>query len=443
VREKFCYLSVLASGILLMALVFPRLGWAQYLDDVGGSQSGTTSMAPISAETPSGYQNGRRIVPGPPVQPVAVSRPESWPGGSAQNSSVVEQYRQSSPRSSGTGEYSNWPRVSAEAPKELYEDTTILARVGSEAIFAYEITAGLDDILARYKDKVPPSQLEAQRTLMIKQRLKSRIESKLIYQDAKRTIPAEGMTNVEKQISKYFESSELPNMLKRGGVETIKELDEKLRGMGTSLEREKRAYIERSLAQQWLRQQIKHDEEITYDQMLKYYKEHQAEFEKPARARWEELLVRFSQYSSKPEAYKAIARLGNQVLAGVPLAEAAKNGSPGAAAEGETHDWTTQGSLVCEELDEAIFGLPVGALSRIIESKIGYHIVRVVERAQSEVTPFLAAQVEIKEKILAERTAKQLEEYLTRLEDKTPIWTIYDGDQRNLRLAERFKDLPR
>lgn len=338
----------------------------------------------------------------------------------------------------------NSPRGFPAAPMELYQGTEILARVGSEAIFAYEITGGIDEILERYKDKVPPRQLEMQRTLMIKQRLKNRIETKLVYQDAKRTIPAEGLANVDKQISQYFETTELPNMLKRGGVETIKELDEKLRAMGSSLEGQKKAFIEETLAKQWLHEQIKKDEEITFDQMLKYYKEHQAEFEKPARARWEELTVNFSKYPGKAVAYNALAQMGNQVLAGAAFAQVAKTGSQGAtAAQGGIHDWTTQGSLVCDELDRALFALPVGALSPIIESKTGCHIICAVERTEKQVTPFLAAQVEIKEKILAQRTAKQLQDYLNRLEDKTPVWTIYDGDQKNLRMAERFKDLPR
>ena len=73
-------------------------------------------------------------------------------------------------------------------------------------------------------------------------------------------------------------------MQKRSKVESAKELDQKLRSLGSSLEREKKTFIERTLAQQWVHQQIKPNEEITYDQMLKYYKEHQSEFETPAQS---------------------------------------------------------------------------------------------------------------------------------------------------------------
>ena len=393
----------------------------------GDNQLGVTPMSPTSDPAPR-YDNQRQVVPGPPVQPAAVSRPASWPGGPLpENQSVT----------AGPP-----PQSTQESPVELFEGTTILARVGSEAIFAYEIIGSVNEVLEKYKDKIPPSQFDTQRTLLIKQRLMSRIESKLIYMDAKASIPAEGLANVDKQITKYFDSTELPNMLKRSGVASAKELDQKLRSLGSSLDREKKSFIERTVSQQWVRQQIKRDEEITYDQMLKYYRAHISEFEKPAQAKWEEIMVQFANFPSKAEAYEAVARLGNQVVAGADFAEVAKNGSQGVtAADGGKYKWTTKGSLKYEEIDRTIFALPTGQLSPIIESEKGYHIIRVTERAETEVTPFLTAQVDIKEKIVQERTDKQLQEYLARLEDKTPIWTIYDGQRKDLRISDRLKEL--
>jgi len=416
VKQKKFHHFYLLIGILLVTAAVPRFGLAADYADPGDNRLGVTPMGPMTEPAPR-YDNERMIVPRPPVQPNAVSRPASWPGGAAPAAQTIT-----------AGPV---PQSTPESPVELFEGTTILARVGSEAIFAYEIIGGVNEILEKYKDKIPPSQFDMQRAMLIKQRLMSRIETKLIYLDVKRTIPAERLPEVEKQITKYFESTELPNMLKRSGVESARELDQKLQSLGSSLDREKKSFIERTLAQQWVSQQIKRDEEITYDQMLKYYREHQSEFEKPAQAKWEEIMVQLSKYPGKAEAYDAISRLGNQVLGGASFAQVG----------GDQHNWTTKGSLVCDELDQAIFILPVGQLSKIIESEKGYHIIRVSERVETELTPFLTAQVDIKEKIVQERNARQLREYLDRLEDKIPIWTIYDGDRKNLRLGDRMKEI--
>ena len=280
--------------------------------------------------------------------------------------------------------------------------------------------------------------MQRQRELLIKQRLKHHVETRLIYHDARRTIPEENHPHIDESLGKQFEKVELNNMMKRAKVQTRRELDQKLRSMGTSLERQKRAFMQRTLAQQWIRQQVKLDEETTYDQMLDYYREHLADFEKPARARWEELVVRFSKYPGKAEAYAAIALMGNQVLAGAPLARIAQSQSDGVtSSEGGRRDWTFEGSLVSEVLDRALFGLPVGQLSPILEGEHGFHIVRVIEREEASRTPFLEAQVEIRSKIRQQRTKEQLQAYVARLQQEIPVWTIFDEQTEGEQTSNR------
>jgi parvulin-like peptidyl-prolyl isomerase len=237
-------------------------------------------------------------------------------------------------------------------------------------------------------------------------------------------------------LSKQYDDVELPKLVKKAGVDTPQEFDRKLRLLGTSLEGERRAFMERSLAQQWVHQQVKPDEETTYDQMMTYYRGHLQEFTTPARAEWEELMVRFSKYPSKAAAYDAIARMGNRVMGGTPLAEVAKAESDGpTASQGGRRDWTCRGSLVCEALDQALFAQPEGRMGPILEGPTGFHIVRVTRREPDRTAPFLDAQVSIKQKIVQERTQKLFREYMDTLTARTPVWTIYDSDIRNPQLA--------
>ena len=321
---------------------------------------------------------------------------------------------------------------------ELVEGGEILARFPSDVILAAEITPGVDELIARNKDRIPPGQLEAQRELLIQQRLQQQIESKLIYLDAKRSIPEENFPFIEKRLGEQFEEVELKRMMERTKVQTRDELDRKLRSLGTSLGREKRAFTQRSLAQQWIRQQVKFDEEITYDQMREYYNEHLAEFEHPARARWQQLTARFSKYASKAEAHAAIAGMGNMILGGAAFEQVAKTHSNGVtAADGGLRDWTTKESLVSETLDRALFALPVGSLSPILEDEDSFHIIRVIEREDASRTPFLEAQVEIEPKIRKQRTQEQLRAYVLRLKEQIPVWTIYDDRSGNQQISGR------
>lgn len=394
-----------------------------------GNGQGYTPMGPATVGN-SATLNGMKesVLPGAPVAPNSGARPASWPG---------------------QGEITPWQAANPQQPvgepvteMKPCDGTRILARVGSDAIFEGEVIGFVNQIIEANKARIPPDQLETQRELLIQQRLKGLVETKLIYQDAKRTIPSESWSHVEKQLGKHFEEAELDRLLKNAGVATSQELDLKFRSFGSSLEREKRAFTEQALAREWVGQQVKPDGEVTHNQMVAFYRDHQKEFTTPARAQWEELMVSFSKYPNNSAAYDAIARMGNQVFAGEPFAQVAKNGSDGlTASRGGRWKWTTRGALANEAIDQAIFNLPVGQMSPILEGPKGFHIVRVIKREDAEVKPFLEAQVDIKKKIVEERSQKQLSEYMAKLRERTPVW-IYDSKDGNLRLASPADQQP-
>jgi len=139
-------------------------------------------------------------------------------------------------------------------------------------------------------------------------------------------------------------------------------------------------------------------------------------------------MVRKSRHPNRSEAIGLLGHMGNQILDGAKLDAIARTGSEGSTArDGGLHDWTSKGNLVSEALDNAIFSLPVGQLSRIIETDLGYHIVRVMERQDQSVTPFQEAQVEIRNKIIRQRKEKQKTDYLVKLHERTPVWTKFDA----------------
>jgi parvulin-like peptidyl-prolyl isomerase len=117
------------------------------------------------------------------------------------------------------------------------------------------------------------------------------------------------------------------------------------------------------------------------------------------------------------------------VLGGAPFWAVAQRDSHDIEAEnGGVHDWTTQGSLASNVIDRAIFSLPIGQLSEIMEDARGFHIVRVLERREAGRVPFTEAQIEIKKKIQADKRQQQFEEYAERLRREIPVWTIYDDE---------------
>jgi parvulin-like peptidyl-prolyl isomerase len=168
--------------------------------------------------------------------------------------------------------------------------------------------------------------------------------------------------------------------------------------------------------------------DISLDEMIEHYQKHIDDFQVPTRARWEQVTIRFDRVPTKFEAGEAISKMGNELFFGAPFKAVAQRSSHGPnAEEGGYYDWKQWGDFsISREINEAVFSLPPGELSGIIEDAEGLHIVRVIERQQEHVIPFSDAQVAIKQDIQAERRTKEIGAYLAKLQEQIPIWTIYD-----------------
>lgn len=326
-------------------------------------------------------------------------------------------------------------RATDQAPADLdpaagipFVGTKVLARVGGEVILVADVASYVNEITQKLADQIPPDQLDAFRTARIQERMMQLVEVKLVMQEIRQKVPEENLEKLLTRVGDDFETNELPRALRRSNVSTKAELDDYLRRLGSSLEREKQAYVERVLTMQWVQQQVRRDREVTRDEMFAWYQEHLAEYTHLASVQWEELSAAFTNYSSKAAAYAALAEMGNAVFSGADWAEVARARSDGATAQqGGLHEATTQGSLKWRNVDEALFSLPVGEMSPILETDRGFVIVRVVARQEAGRTPFAEVQAEIKGNIQQQRLEVEIDAYLVRLREGTPVWTVFDA----------------
>ena len=319
----------------------------------------------------------------------------------------------------------------------------IIGRVGPEVILASEVLPYVEEMIVLNADKIPPDQVHVARKALMQRRLGNLMENKIIVADARRQIPKEAWPNVQKQIDAEFDKSEIKALMERHKAASRPDLDIILRKRGSSIEMEKRSFAERTLAKQWIHQQLDRKEEITHEELVAHYREHLPEYELEAKARWEQLMVRFERFPDKQQAHNAICQMGNAVLGGAPLAEIAQAQSHGpTAGKGGAHEWTTLGSLVSEQLDHAVFNMPLGQCSPIIEDRQGFHIIRVTERQAAGRVPFAEAQVEIKKKIRDERLKAQIKEYTAKVEKEISVWTIFDEEGESSQQATRPRQSP-
>jgi parvulin-like peptidyl-prolyl isomerase len=309
----------------------------------------------------------------------------------------------------------------------------VIARVGSELILESEVLPIVEPQLAAMmqQNTLRPELYEPTRQRLMRQALEPLIERKLVLAAVRRKAPDAALENFEKKANEQFDKEIARDMMEKSGSRTRAELEEKLRQTGSSLAHQRKIFFERSLSSDWIRNEVNLNPEISHDDMLAYYRDHQEVFAYKPQVRWEELVVRFGSGKSKSEAWRQLADLGNRVWRGEPLADVARESSEGVTAhKGGLRDWVSQGSLVSKTLDEALFSQPLGRLSPILEDGDAFYIVRVLDRRPAGVVPFSEAQLKIREELRQQKIDEQIKQYIEQLRKQTPVWTMFDGPQQ-------------
>jgi hypothetical protein len=389
--------------------------------------------------------------PGAPATPSSPTRPQSWPGGKEDGGmnqaggyqpgagAPPQGYRVATAGRPTSVAQPQTPRKSPADPP--YDPVEIVAHVGSEVIQASEILPMVNQQiaiimkehaaeLAQLSPQERDEQLNPIRRELMKRAVDDIVKVKLLLCELRRKVPAEGLAKHEKMMREYFNSKEIKRLMDENKATSVPDLESKLLALGSSLESQRMVFVERQLAGSWLNEPTKKEKQpATHEQMLTYYKEHAANWDSPARVRWEQLTAKFTNFNSKQEAHQSLARWGNDVLRGVPFATVAKTHSQDVSAEdGGVHDWASKDSLRSVKLDQALFSLPVGSLSQIIEDEDGMHIVRVIEREAARRAPFTEVQSEIKKSLQDGSREHRQAEYLAKLREQTPVTTIFDDD---------------
>ncbi|MEN1677951.1 MAG: peptidyl-prolyl cis-trans isomerase [Planctomycetota bacterium] len=317
------------------------------------------------------------------------------------------------------------------------DDCEVIARVNGQVVTACEVLWQVNLMLEGQLDRIPPEHRSKVRNQLMRQHLMGMLDMKMLYGDFRRKAPQADIKAIQESLAEKFDEEEIPKLMKEVGVKQERKLPARLAELGTSLRDRRLDFYQTMIARGWMQEQATFPREVTYDELVSYYQEHSADYEYPTRARWEELVVMFSRHKTKAKAYAKLAALGNrayQAAVALPdkndpaFGDLAKQESEGFNAdEGGLYEWTTQGALAAERIDQAIFSLPVGEMSPILESNLGFHIVRVVERQQAGRKPFTDVQSEIRQRILDARGKEAFSAKLAALRAEAQIWTKWDG----------------
>ena len=165
--------------------------------------------------------------------------------------------------------------------------------------------------------------------------------------------------------------------------------------------------------------------EVDVETAREFYELHSDQFTEGGGVRARHILIGVSPDASdreKAEARDRADRLRRDAEGGADFAELARTHSedPGSAANGGDLGVVVRGQTV-PDFESALFALEPGALSEVIETPFGMHVIQMVEREAERTAPFVEASVQIREFLLQQEQQARTASFIEELKAKSAI----------------------
>ena len=220
-----------------------------------------------------------------------------------------------------------------------------------------------------------------------KEVLEGLIHGELLYQESQRK---------EIKVEEVAINEQLETLKKRFPSED--EFKTALNKMNLS-EADIRSQIKKGLAiQQFITKHIAEKVTVSDKEPRAYYDSHPDSFKQPEQVRASHILIKVdpqADESQRAEARKKIEEIQQKLQKGEDFATLAKGFSQGpSSAKGGDLDYFRRGQMV-KPFEEAAFALKPGEVSDLVETRFGYHLIKVIDKKPETTIPY----EDIKEKV--------------------------------------------
>lgn len=160
-----------------------------------------------------------------------------------------------------------------------------------------------------------------------------------------------------------------------------------------------RSQIKRGLTiEQFVTGQFAEKVTVSDKELRAYYDSHPDSFKQPEQVRASHILIKVdpqADESQRAEARKKIAEIQQKLQKGEDFATLAKESSQGpSSAKGGDLGYFRRGQMV-KPFEEAAFALKPGEVSDLVETRFGYHLIKVIDKKPETTIPY----EDIKEKV--------------------------------------------
>jgi parvulin-like peptidyl-prolyl isomerase len=290
----------------------------------------------------------------------------------------------------------------------------IVAIVNDDVITLSDLNTAFEPYLARitegYKGKEQAKML-AEGKMTVLNRM---IDNKLVDQYAKKmgaAVKDEEVMNAIRGImaQRKIAMDDFIKTLEREG-QTLESYKEDFRGQMTR--------------QRLVRREVSSKIAVTDEEIGEYYKQHREDYEGKEAVRIKQILL-LKPREANPQVREALRKNAQEIRARLLAAEsfdllAAKFTQGPAAQQGGDVGFIERGNTL-PEVEAAAFSLNLDEISEVIESPLGFHIIKVVDKKGGGLKPFTEVRQEIQMKIEDQKLIPRIDQWLSDLRKKSQV----------------------
>ena len=283
------------------------------------------------------------------------------------------------------------------------------ALVNGSVITRTEFDRDMHQIQRRFSNAgkpIPDSQLPG----IKKQTLERLIDRELLYQESQKKGIKVDKASVDEKFKKQFpDKAKFKSILSSMNMTEAEIKSQWIRGMAV------RQFIDKEIASK-----VKVSEKETKT----YYDEHPDSFKRPEQVKASHILVKVdpkADKSKKAEARKRLEKIQERLQKGEKFSALAKEASqcPSSSKGGDLGSFGR--GKMAKPFEEAAFSLKPGQVSDIVETRFGYHLIKVLEKTPESTVPYKDAKGRIEKHLKKEKVQKEVSSYLEKVKEKAKV----------------------
>jgi peptidyl-prolyl cis-trans isomerase C len=254
---------------------------------------------------------------------------------------------------------------------------------------------------------------EPQLSMIKVQILDNMINQELLYQESKKSGIVIGADAVESHLGTIKNRFENEAAFQQA-IEKMQVTEEEIKFQ-----------IRRGMAiQELVQTQVVEKIDISDADMKQYFDAHPEEFKQAEQVKASHILVKVTpdaEAAQKEQALKKIQDVREKIEKGEDFSSLAQEYSEGpSASRGGDLGYFSRGQMV-KPFEDAAFDLKTDQVSDVVETRFGYHLIKVTERKAEKMPSYKEVKEDLNERLKQERTQQEVDAYIKGLRENAEI----------------------